>query len=52
MKGYIGVDSSTCLDHEGFFLTGDLGYYDEDTYFYFVERLKDIICYNGDKVIV
>lgn len=50
MKGYIGVDPSVYLDKEGFFKTGDLGYYDEDKYFYIVERLKEIIVYDGYKV--
>ncbi|CAH0399163.1 unnamed protein product [Chilo suppressalis] len=50
MKGYIGVDPSTYLDEEGFFKTGDLGYYDEDTYFYIVDRMKEIICYDGYKI--
>ncbi|XP_075976069.1 luciferin 4-monooxygenase-like [Anticarsia gemmatalis] len=50
MKGYIGVDPSNYLDEQGFFKTGDLGYYDEDKYFYIVERLKEIIVYDGYKV--
>lgn len=50
MKGYIGVDPSTYLDDEGFFKTGDLGYYDEDKYFFIVDRIKEIICYDGNKV--
>ncbi|XP_028026049.1 luciferin 4-monooxygenase-like [Bombyx mandarina] len=50
MKGYIGVDPSIYLDEEGFFKTGDLGYYDEDKYFYIVDRLKEIISYKGDQV--
>lgn len=50
MKGYIGVAPSNYLDEQGFFKTGDLGYYDEDKYFYIVERLKEIIVYDGYKV--
>ncbi|XP_048005487.1 luciferin 4-monooxygenase-like isoform X1 [Leguminivora glycinivorella] len=50
MKGYIGIEPSTYLDDQGFFLTGDLGYYDEDKYFYIVDRLKEIISYDGNKV--
>lgn len=50
MKGYIGVDPSIYLDEEGFFKTGDLGYYDEDKYFYIVDRLKEIISYQGHQV--
>lgn len=50
MKGYIGVDPTSYLDEQGFFKTGDLGYYDYDKYFYIVERLKEIIVYDGYKV--
>ncbi|KAM3966922.1 luciferin 4-monooxygenase-like [Aphomia sociella] len=50
MKGYMGIDRSTYLDEENFFKTGDLGYYDEDKYFYIVDRFKDIIVYDGYKV--
>ncbi|KAG6441353.1 hypothetical protein O3G_MSEX001762 [Manduca sexta] len=50
MKGYVGVDPSIYLDEEGFFKTGDLGYYDEDRYFYIVDRMKEIIVYDGYKV--
>lgn len=50
MKGYVGIDSSTYLDEEGFFKTGDLGYYDDDKYLFVVDRLKDVIAYDGIKV--
>ncbi|XP_047984060.1 4-coumarate--CoA ligase 1-like [Leguminivora glycinivorella] len=49
MKGYIGMDRATYIDEDGFFSTGDLGYYDEDKYFYIVGRLKEIIFYDGYK---
>lgn len=52
MKGYIGVPPSNYLDEDGFFKTGDLGYFDEDRYFYIVERLKEIIVYDGYKVSI
>ncbi|KAI8420800.1 hypothetical protein MSG28_008005 [Choristoneura fumiferana] len=47
MKEYIGMNSSEYLDQEGFMLSGDLGYYDEDAYFYIVGRLKDMLCFDG-----
>ncbi|CAK1544037.1 unnamed protein product [Leptosia nina] len=50
MNGYIRIDRDTYLDEDGFLKTGDLGYYDEDKYFYIVDRIKDILCYNGDQV--
>ncbi|XP_063544269.1 uncharacterized protein LOC134752506 [Cydia strobilella] len=48
MKGYIGVTSP--IDEEGFYLTGDLGYYDDQKHFYILDRLKDIIVSIGYKV--
>lgn len=47
MKGYIGIERSTLLDEQGFLNTGDLGYYDDDNYFFIVGRLKDLISYGG-----
>ena len=40
------------LDHDGkrFFRTGDLGYYDEEGYFFITERLKRMINASGFKV--
>ena len=38
------------LDGKAFFRTGDIGYYDEQGYFYFVDRLKRMINVSGMKV--
>ncbi|XP_045457171.1 4-coumarate--CoA ligase 1-like [Melitaea cinxia] len=46
MKGYIG-ETIEYLDEEGFFKTGDIGYYDEDQYVYVVDRIKDLIKFNN-----
>ncbi|XP_046975357.1 4-coumarate--CoA ligase 1-like [Vanessa cardui] len=46
LRGYIGGEVDY-MDEEGFFKTGDLGYYDEDHYVYVVDRIKDIIKYNS-----
>ncbi|XP_045456975.1 4-coumarate--CoA ligase 1-like [Melitaea cinxia] len=46
MKGYIG-ETTEYLDEEGFFKSGDIGYYDEDQYVYVVDRLKDLIKFNN-----
>ncbi|RZC41434.1 AMP-binding domain containing protein, partial [Asbolus verrucosus] len=52
MKGYLGNDeeSKTAFDEEGFLRSGDLGYYDEEGFFYIVDRLKEIIKYKGFQV--
>jgi 4-coumarate--CoA ligase len=31
------------IDSEGFVHTGDIAYYDEDGYFFIVDRVKDLI---------
>lgn len=50
MKGYIEVDPSTYLDEEGFFKTGDVGYYDDDKYFFIVDRIHEVIIHKSHKV--
>ena len=35
------------ITSDGFFKTGDIGYYDENKYFYFIGRSKDIIKCEG-----
>ncbi|XP_032525344.2 uncharacterized protein LOC116776292 [Danaus plexippus] len=50
MKGYVGRPRSEGYDEEGFFRTGDIGYYDEDGYFYIVDRLKELIKYKSYQV--
>ena len=37
--GYLGLDSEV-LDPEGYFHTGDLGYYDKDGIIHFVEQVR------------
>ena len=47
-SGYYQLPELTKLAfHEGYFLTGDLGYLDEDNYLYFVDRMNDIIITGG-----
>lgn len=52
MKGYMGNKTATSetIDEDGFLHTGDIGYYDEDKYFYIVDRMKELIKYKGFQV--
>ena len=52
MKGYLNRPDATAqvIDKEGWFHTGDIGYSDEDGYFYIVDRLKELIKYKGMQV--
>ncbi|CAG4963977.1 unnamed protein product [Colias eurytheme] len=50
MKGYVNKDRSDDFDDEGFFRTGDLGYYDDEGYFYVVDRFMELIKYKGYQV--
>ncbi|HUI27784.1 MAG TPA: AMP-binding protein [Candidatus Kryptonia bacterium] len=43
MEGYYKVLMATTFDADGFFKTGDLGYFDEQGYLHFATRLKDVI---------
>lgn len=49
MKGYIGDEAATkhTIDSEGWLHTGDIGYYDEDGFFFITDRLKELIKYKG-----
>nr|XP_022908145.1 4-coumarate--CoA ligase 1-like [Onthophagus taurus] len=43
--GYYGEDKFDRYDDDGFLKTGDILYYDEDKWFYFVERHKEMLRY-------
>nr|WP_106780256.1 long-chain-fatty-acid--CoA ligase [Lysinibacillus timonensis] len=48
MKGYWNRPEETAMTfYDGWFLTGDLGYMDEEGYFYVVDRKKDMIIAGG-----
>jgi acyl-CoA synthetase (AMP-forming)/AMP-acid ligase II len=52
MKGYLNNPAATseCLDRDGWYHTGDVGYADEDGCFYILDRLKELIKYKGFQV--
>ncbi|KYQ50532.1 Luciferin 4-monooxygenase [Trachymyrmex zeteki] len=52
MKGYYNDEKSTraIIDKDGWLHTGDVGYYDEDGYFFIVDRIKELIKYKGYQV--
>jgi acyl-CoA synthetase (AMP-forming)/AMP-acid ligase II len=52
MQGYLNNPDATAasIDEEGWFHTGDIGYADEEGYFYIVDRVKELIKYKGFQV--
>ncbi len=52
MKGYLNRPDATqaTIDAEGWMRTGDVGYADADSYFYIVDRVKELIKYNAYQV--
>lgn len=52
MKGYINNDAATrdTIDGGQWLHTGDIGYYTEDGEWFIVDRLKELIKYNGYQV--
>lgn len=51
MQGYFRDEAQTrAAFRDGWFLTGDLAYVDEDHYFWFVARKKDIIRKRGENI--
>ncbi|XP_014271609.1 uncharacterized protein [Halyomorpha halys] len=51
-KGYLNNLKATkeAIDSEGWFHTGDVGYYDKDGFFYIVDRIKEMIKVKGFQV--
>jgi acyl-CoA synthetase (AMP-forming)/AMP-acid ligase II len=52
MRGYLNAPDATAatLDDDGWLHTGDIGSFDEDGYFCVVDRLKELIKFNGLQV--
>jgi acyl-CoA synthetase (AMP-forming)/AMP-acid ligase II len=52
MQGYLNNPEATkaCLDAEGWFHSGDIGYADEESCFFIVDRLKELIKYKANQV--
>jgi len=52
MQGYLNNPQATAdtIDRDGWLRTGDIGYADEDAYFFIVDRLKELIKYKGFQV--
>ncbi|HEY3129031.1 MAG TPA: 4-coumarate--CoA ligase family protein [Acidobacteriota bacterium] len=51
-KGYLNRPDATAqvIDAQGWLRTGDIGYADEDCFFYIVDRVKELIKYKGLQV--
>ena len=52
MKGYLNLpdDTRSCITEDRWFRTGDIGYFDEDGWFYITDRLKELIKVKGLQV--
>src|SRR5205814_8422958 len=52
MKGYLGKpqDTAASIDGDGWYHTGDVGYVDDDGWFFIVDRTKELIKYKGLQV--
>ena len=52
MKGYLDrpEETAACLDREGWYHTGDVGYVDDEGFFFIVDRTKELIKYKGLQV--
>lgn len=52
LKGYYRNEKVTkeAFTEDGWFKTGDLGYYNEEEYVFLVDRLKEIMKYKGFQV--
>ncbi|CAH0545841.1 unnamed protein product [Brassicogethes aeneus] len=47
MNGYHNADSSETFDSDGWLKTGDIVYYDDEFFFYVVDRIKEMLKYRS-----
>jgi acyl-CoA synthetase (AMP-forming)/AMP-acid ligase II len=52
MRGYLNRPEETaeCIDPDGWYHSGDIGYVDDEEWFYIVDRTKELIKYKGLQV--
>lgn len=52
MKGYVKDMNATnnTIDKDGWLHSGDVGYYDEDGFFFITDRIKELIKFKGFQV--
>jgi acyl-CoA synthetase (AMP-forming)/AMP-acid ligase II len=50
MKGYVGVEREQTFRSDGFYRTGDLGYFSPEGHFFLTGRLSDVIKTSGSNV--
>ncbi|KAI8438594.1 hypothetical protein MSG28_011041 [Choristoneura fumiferana] len=48
--GYIGKAKNDDFDEDGFYRSGDIAYYDEEGYFFIIDRIKELIKYKAWQV--
>lgn len=47
MSGYYNLENSDQFEEEGWLKTGDMVFYDEDLCFFIVDRIKELIIFQG-----